>query len=89
MIASRTDDLKAHAGDAAWHSAALPAVFLASAPVSAPLRGHLSDRAGRRAALLAGSAGSALAVVPLLLRLVLLPRLPARLPQVQPVRVQT
>jgi len=51
-------------GDAAWHSGALPAVFLAAASIAAPLWGNLSDRAGRRPVIAAGCAGAALAVFP-------------------------
>lgn len=51
-------------GDVAWHSGALPAAFLVSASVSAPLWGHLSDRVGRRIVLMCGSGGAVLAVVP-------------------------
>ena len=51
-------------GDVAWHSGALPAVFLAVASVAAPLWGYVSDRAGRRAVIAAGCAGAALAILP-------------------------
>lgn len=51
-------------GDVAWHSGALPALFLAAASVAAPLWGHLSDRVGRRPVIAAGCAGAGLAVVP-------------------------
>ncbi len=51
-------------GDAAWHSGALPAAFLAAASVAAPLWGHVSDRVGRRPVIAAGGAGAALAVLP-------------------------
>lgn len=54
-------------GDVAWHSGALPAAFLISASVSAPLWGHLSDRVGRRIVLMCGSGGAVLAVVPFFL----------------------
>lgn len=54
-------------GNVAWHSGALPAVFLAAASVSAPFFGHLSDRVGRRGVLVAGCGGTVLAVIPFLL----------------------
>jgi MFS family permease len=53
-------------GDVAWHTGALPAVFLAAASLAAPLWGHVSDRMGRRVVIAAGCAGAALAVVPFL-----------------------
>jgi len=59
--------LAASGADVAWHSGALPAVFLAAASVSAPFWGHLSDRVARRFVVMAGSGGAALAVIPFLL----------------------
>lgn len=55
-------------GDVAWHSGALPAVFLAAASVCAPLWGHLSDSVGRRAVIVSGAGGAVLAVVPFFLK---------------------
>lgn len=53
-------------GDVAWHTGALPAVFLAAATLAAPLWGHVSDRMGRRVVIAGGCAGAALAIVPFL-----------------------
>ncbi len=55
-------------GDVAWHSGALPAAFLAAASIFSPLWGHLSDRVGRRAVIMSGSAGAVLAVLPFFLQ---------------------
>ena len=55
-------------GDVAWHSGALPAVFLATASVFAPLWGHLSDRVGRRIVIASGCAGAVLAIIPFFLK---------------------
>ncbi len=54
--------------DIAWHSGALPAVFLACASLAAPLWGHLSDRVGRQTVIAAGCAGAALAALPFYLQ---------------------
>lgn len=55
-------------GDVAWHSGALPAVFLAAASIFSPLWGHVSDRVARRGVIMSGSGGAVLAVVPFFLK---------------------
>lgn len=55
------------AGNVAWHTGALPAVFLAAATLAAPLWGHASDRMGRRVVIAGGCAGAALATLPFLI----------------------
>lgn len=61
--------LQAGAGsrDVALHSGALAATFMLAASLAAPLWGHLSDRAGRTAVILAGLAGAAAAPLPFML----------------------